>query len=210
MYPYLETNITINNKVKFKIMTTVSSIPMNHTVGHHCIWPTSISSLLYPYLFLLWVFPSYTWHTIMFVLVRTFVCERASAYARIFSRNIWAGASMRTRTFSINACTLSRNVYSHASIRICASANTRILDCTSIWLFFHEFDYMSIRAHDPMSIHNLKWLFWVSMFCYVQHKHGTHIEQVVRMCLSVSQEKLWKISNICCRKICISSLIHCG
>ena len=85
MYPYSVANVAISNLVKLKIMTIVSSIPKNPTIFHHRSWLPSVPSLLYPYLYLICVHISRTFHMYMFFLKQmyflwsrmwTFLCAR--------------------------------------------------------------------------------------------------------------------------------------
>ena len=65
--------------------------------------------------------------------------------AHIFSRNIWAHASVHTRT-------LSRNVHVCTSTSICARSCARILARTSVYLFVYAHASASIRACSLTSI----------------------------------------------------------
>ena len=149
-------NITISNLYKIKIIATVSSAPTDPTAGHQHSWYPSIPSLLYPYLFPVWVHTPRTHHTRSFFLVLLYfpwkICESAYVHTGTFSRNIWSHASLHARTHSKSACTLSRHICSHASASIRARASASIRARTSVYMFVRAHTLARIRVCAPTSI----------------------------------------------------------
>ena len=156
MHPYLVVSITISNIDKWKVMTTVSSVPKDPDVGRQHSW--LLLYLLYcvrTYVLPAW-FNTWTYGSVHPVLV---ICTRYSISGRIYYGNVCVRDSIHDCTFSkngraqasVHVNTISRN-YHTISRKVCAHAYLSILARTYMCLFVCSSDSVSICARASASI----------------------------------------------------------